>query len=290
MARILVLGASGMLGHKMYQVMRESFDTYAAFRHFDGGTLRLGIFDTTRTIDGIDAFNFETIGRAIDQTQPNFVINCIGIIKQKSESKSYPISIYVNALLPHLVAEYCAKVNCKFIHISTDCVFSGKKGNYTEEDSSDAKDLYGKSKYLGEVAYGDALTLRTSIVGHGLSGNSSLVDWFLAQNDSVVNGYKNAVYTGFPTVVLSREVVRIITEHPDLKGLYNLSSEKISKFDLLSLIKEIYDLKTPIVPDEDFVCDRSLNSLRYRTEVDFTPQSWEQMVEQMHTDYLKFHN
>lgn len=286
--RILILGGDGMLGHKAYQILSGYFDTYVTFRNFNKRLKQTNIFDEKKVLDKIDAFKIESVKKVIRRVNPDFIINCIGIIKQSKEAKNPKISIYINSLFPHLLAEYCSAVDSKLIHISTDCVFSGKKGDYTEDDFSDAEDLYGRTKYLGEINYGNSLTIRTSILGHELFTNLSLVEWFLSQENKVVNGYTNAIYTGFPTVTLCYEIVRLINNYPNLTGIFHISSEKISKYDLLTIIKKAYDFNVRINPYNDFYCDRSLNSEKYRKLTNFRPQAWEDMIIQMYKDKLNY--
>lgn len=290
MKKILVLGGGGLLGHKACMVLSKEFDVFATFRKFDAKLREKKIIDESKVITGVDAFDFENIQRIIKELKPGIVLNCIGIIKQLKEAKDPRISIYINSLLPHLLADACDEMDSKLIHISTDCVFSGRKGDYKEEDISDAEDLYGRTKYLGEVKEGNSLTLRTSIIGHELFSAHSLVDWFLSQEGGKVNGYVNAIFTGFPTIVLCNEISRIIKDHAELKGLNNISSDKINKFDLLKIIKKVYGANIEIEPYEDFYCDRSLDSAKYRTATGFHPASWETMIMQMHEDHVNNNN
>jgi dTDP-4-dehydrorhamnose reductase len=166
------------------------------------------------------------------------------------------------------------------IHISTDCVFNGKKGNYTEVDPSDAEDLYGRTKFLGEVSYPHTITLRTSIIGRELKTRLGLIEWFLAQKGEI-QGYKKAIYSGFTTDELSRIVMDYIIPRPDLSGVYNVSSDPISKFDLLGLAKESFRHNVNISPNEEFIIDRSLNSTRFRQATGYNPPSWPEMIEMM---------
>ncbi len=286
----MILGASGMLGHKAYQILASDFDTYAAFKNFDNALRSTGIFDPSRAIDKFDVFNSDIVAHTIARIKPDFIVNCIGIIKQNKDAKNPKVAIYINALFPHLLEEICSLQSCKLIHISTDCVFSGRKGNYTEADLSDAEDLYGKTKFLGEVSQSDfALTLRTSIIGRELFSQNGLIEWFLAQNHQKANGYVNAIYTGLTTIALCKEIKRIIVEYPDISGLYHLSSNKISKYNLLEITKIIYGLDIEILPYEDFRCDRSLDSARYRQETHFSPPSWEEMIQEMFQDPTPYH-
>ncbi len=288
MKKVLILGVSGMLGHKL-------------FMHFFGKP-DLEVFGTARSVDGMEAYygeciskirphvdaeDFDTIIRALASVQPDIVINCIGLIKQTSLAEDPLSSIKINALLPHRISLICRTAKVRLIHISTDCVFDGRKGNYLEADISNATDLYGRTKFLGEVTYQPhCLTLRTSIIGHELKLKLGLVEWFLAQ-EQAVKGFKKAIYTGFPTVELADIIYRYVLPNENLQGLYQLSSEPISKHELLRLIAEIYGKHIDIKPYEDFICDRSLDSSRFRKVTGFTPPSWRVMIQKMFDDHKK---
>ncbi|MEP7146167.1 MAG: SDR family oxidoreductase [bacterium] len=287
MTKVLILGGAGLLGHKAYQILSKEFETYVTFRSFDDKLKNKKIFDENRIFSNVNAFEIELIRKIITGLQPDVVLNCIGVIKQHKESLHHKLSIYINSLFPHLLSEICEDTNSKLIHISTDCVFSGRTGNYTEHDLSDAEDLYGKSKYLGEIDYGNTLTLRTSFIGHELFNNLSLADWFLSHEGKSVHGYTNAIFTGFPTITLCNELIRIIKSHFELKGLYNISSEKITKHELLKLINKIYRSNIVIKPFKDFYCDRSLDSGKYVNGTNFKPKGWEEMITEMYEDKLK---
>ena len=282
--RVLILGGGGMLGHKLYQVLQERCEVHATFRRFDARLRMTEIFRDERVIDGVDAWDMSSVRAAVAQVQPNWVVNCIGVIKQLDEIRDAKTTIYVNALFPHLLCECSADIGARVIHLSTDCVFSGKRGDYLEEDASDAVDLYGKTKHLGELTCNHALTLRTSIVGRDLFRDVSLIDWFLSQSGKSVQGYRNAIYTGLSTDALSREIWRIMTEYPGLHGLYHVSASKISKFALLTLVNRLFNAGITIEPYDGVLCDRSLRSDRYRRETGFVPPSWEEMVAGMARD------
>jgi dTDP-4-dehydrorhamnose reductase len=282
--RLLVLGGAGMLGHKAFQVLSEQFDTMVTFRRFDDRLRRTGLFADERVIPGVDATDLESVRSALDAARPDCVLNCVGVIKQL-EAKTQPkLLIQINALFPHLLAELCAERGTRLIHLSTDCVFSGRKGDYTEDDASDAEDLYGRTKYLGEVSYPGSLTLRTSIVGRELFTNLSLVDWFLSQRGGTVRGYTNAVFTGLTTQALSREIGRVVRAFPELSGIYHVSAARISKCELLLLLRRTYRIDVTVEPYDDFRCDRSLDSSRYRSATGFQPPSWDAMVDEMAQD------
>jgi dTDP-4-dehydrorhamnose reductase len=264
--KILVLGGSGMLGHKMFQVLRQRFpDTFATIKGSlsEPSISKIGILQSGDIFENFDATDFCGVQELLAKHKPNFVVNCIGIIKQRKDAKSHIPSITINSLLPHKLAEICEAWGGRVIHFSTDCVFSGRKGNYTEEDASDAEDLYGKSKYLGEVDSSNALTLRTSIIGRELATFSSLLEWFLAQQGKTVKGFTRAYYSGVTTNHLAGVVADLIENHPALSGLYQVTGHMISKFDLLCLIRDVYKLNIEVCPDDSFSCDRSISGEKF---------------------------
>lgn len=281
--KTLILGVSGMLGNILYRTFQNNLD----IKIF--GTLRKNIFfyDEIKSnlLDSIytnvDANLISDIESLIAKIKPNVVINCIGIIKQLATAKDPIDSITVNALFPHQLAQLCQKHNAKLIQISTDCVFSGNKGNYTEQDNPDPVDLYGRTKLLGEVIAPNCLTIRTSIIGRELHSQNSLVEWFLSQKGKTVKGYDRAIYTGFTTIALAQILEKIIVEHPHLEGLWHISSDPITKYQLLNMMNQAFNLGITIEKDESFICDRSLNSQKFRDFTGFTPPSWEEMISQL---------
>jgi dTDP-4-dehydrorhamnose reductase len=280
--RILVIGASGMLGNAALRLFSQS-PGYEAFGSVRSSAARRLLPEDmhANVINGVDVENFDSLMRLFDIVRPSVVINCVGLVKQLAEADDPLAAIPLNALLPHRLARLCAVADARFVHMSTDCVFSGNQGMYTESDVADAKDLYGRSKLLGEVDYPHAITLRTSIIGHELDGARSLVDWFLAQEGSV-RGFQRAIFSGLPTV----EVARVIRDHviprPELHGLYHLSAAPINKFDLLTLVAGTYSKSIDIHADERLVIDRSLNSTRFRQATGFEPKSWPELISSMH--------
>lgn len=233
-----------------------------------------------RVVTGVDVENVDQLMQLFLRVQPNVVINCVGLIKQISDSKDPLYAIPINAILPHRLARLCQLSDSRLIHLSTDCVFSGEKGYYTESDVPDAQDVYGRTKLLGEVDSQNAVTLRTSIIGHELSGTKSLLNWFLSQSKPV-NGFKNAIFSGMPTVEIARIIHKFVLPNNSLTGLYHLSANPISKFDLLKLVSRIYNHEIDIIPDEKLVIDRSLDSSRFRNATGFRPGSWPQLIENM---------
>jgi dTDP-4-dehydrorhamnose reductase len=233
-----------------------------------------------RVICGVDAENIDGLTQLLAQIRPDVVINCIGVVKQLPEANDPLIAIPINSLLPHRLARLSQVVGSRLVHISTDCVFSGAKGRYREEDSPDAQDLYGRSKYLGEVDYPNAVTLRVSIIGHELASAHGLLGWFLAQS-APVKGFTRAIFSGLPTV----EVARVIRDHVlprrEMHGVYHVSAEPISKYELLGLIARIYRSAIDIQPDDTVVIDRSLDSTRFRRQTGYSPLPWPELVRVM---------
>jgi dTDP-4-dehydrorhamnose reductase len=288
--RILILGATGMLGHKLIQVLSQQFDVYATVRHSTEAFGGHPVIDREGLLGNVGVENFDSVVRAIALSKPQYVINCIGIVKQQLAAKDPLPSISVNALFPHRLAQVCQAAGIRLIHISTDCVFTGRQGNYVESDVADAEDLYGRTKLLGEVTGDGCLTLRTSIIGRELETSHGLVEWFLSQEGKAIRGYKKAIFSGFTTNALAEIIAQIITKHSDLHGVWHVAAEPISKYDLLSLVKEIYKLNIQIEPDEIFLCDRSLNADRFKQATGFVPLPWRDMIEQMYqnpTPYSK---
>jgi len=228
---------------------------------------------------------FDTVLRALDAVRPDLVVNCIGIVKQRPEAADPVASITVNSLFPHRLARACAEGGARLIHISTDCVFSGEAGSYRENDRPDAADLYGRTKLLGEVDAPGCVTLRTSLIGHELSGTHGLVEWFLSQRGTV-RGFARAVFSGFPTVEMARIVADRIIPDRRLSGLYHLSSAPVTKYDLLRQVAKEYGKRIRIERDEEFVCDRSLDSSRFRGATGYEPPGWPALVAGMRAHFL----
>ena len=282
--KVLVIGGTGMLGHKLLQVLSKSFETATTIRIKKEDLFNSEFHNHTKIFDNLNIENFEAVENLVKDFQPAVVINAVGIIKQLPESKNSNLILDINSIFPRRLAELISKYHFKLINISTDCVFSGKRGNYNETDISDAEDLYGKSKYLGEVIGENCLTIRTSIIGREISSTHSLIEWFLSKHGKIVKGYKNAIYSGFPTIILAEIISDLITKKPFLEGLFHISSNPINKFDLLNLVKKDFNLDIEIEPDEDFVIDRSLDSTKFRNLTGFSPDSWEKMIAKMAND------
>lgn len=269
-----------MLGNAMIKVLSEDngIDLYGTSRsnvshHFCPTVSK-------KIILGVDVNNIDTLVEIITTVKPNIIINCIGLIKQLRDSNDPLVILPLNSILPHRLSKLADMIGARFIHISTDCVFSGSKGDYRESDNADAIDLYGTSKYLGEVLYSNSVTLRTSIIGHELDTSNGLVEWFLSQEDSCL-GFENAIFSGLPTVVLAK-IIRDIVIPRKMTGLYHVASQPISKLNLLRLIAEIYRKDIKIIPDAKLKMNRSLSFEKFGTETGYKPDSWINLISTMH--------
>lgn len=287
MMRILVLGGDGMLGHKVFQVLSGRFETFAAFKDPKGPWIYYPMYEGSarrKTITGIDAMDFKTIESALKKINPDVVINCIGIIKQLKEAENPLISIAINSLFPHQLANFCCINKIRMFHISTDCVFSGNKGNYTEDDIPDAKDLYGRTKFLGEVKQPGCFTVRTSLVGRDFVKNISLLEWFLSQKGKKIKGYARAIYTGLTTQSLANIIGNLIVDYPELWGVYQIASKPISKYDLLVKIRDAMKLNIEIEPYDGFSKDLSLDASRFLKATGYKIPAWDEMIKDLAGD------
>lgn len=279
--RILILGGTGMLGHALWQHFSLHLkDTFVTIRRSRKEYESYGLFNGDNVMDSVDANDFVMLTDIMKRIKPDFILNCIGITKRRKEAEMAVQTISLNALFPHRLVEWGRNNSAKVVNFSTDCVFDGVEGNYTEDSRPNAKDMYGKTKALGEIKGENALTLRSSFIGTELGGGTELLEWFLSQK-GIVKGFKNAIYSGLTTIELSRIVENILINYPRMIGLYNISSDPINKYDLLMLIKEKMQLNMKIVPDEIFHCDRSLDSSKFRKEFDYAPPSWDAMIDEL---------
>jgi len=279
--RVMVLGVTGMLGNAMFRVLSESSDlavygtarSESSRRHFSGSL-------SSQIIVGVDVENHDSLVRVFSVVRPDVVVNCVGLVKQLAVAGDPLQAVPINTLLPHRLAALCQATGARLVHISTDCVFSGAKGNYLETDFPDADDLYGRSKLLGEVDYPHAISLRTSIIGHELTGNRSLVNWFLSQQGSV-KGFTRAFFSGLPTVELATVVRDIVLPRKEMHGLYHVSAKPINKFDLLQLVAKIFEKNIEIIPSDNLVIDRTLNSDRFKNATGYVPPEWPALIQRM---------
>lgn len=280
--KVLVLGITGMLGSSVFNALSrdERYRVMGSLRNVDS----LKYFDDVQhpsIIANVDVLDAEQLLDVFIKVKPDVVINCVGLIKQFSSSKDPLVTIPLNSLLPHRLLKLCQLSGSRLVQISTDCVFSGRKGNYIESDLSDAEDLYGKSKFIGEIVDSpNAITLRTSIIGHELNSKNSLVDWFLSQK-STAKGYSKAIFSGLPTVELATVIKDYVLPNADVHGLYHVSAAPIDKYSLLHLIAEHYQKEISLAVDDSVIIDRSLDSSKFRSIMGYEPPSWERLVAKM---------
>lgn len=276
---VLILGATGMLGNAALRFFAESprYLVVGAMRSA-GAAAKLPAELRGNLHAGLDLERLEPL---FAEVSPDVVVNCVGVVKQLREAEDPLTAIPINSLLPHRLARLCRARGARLIQVSTDCVFSGSKGSYREEDEPDARDLYGRSKLLGEVDGDGAVTLRTSMIGHELGAPHGLLGWFLSQRGRV-RGYRRAVFSGLPTVELARVMRDFVIPRPELKGVFHVSAEPISKYDLLALIASTYGFACEIVPDDEVVIDRSLDSAKFRRATGYVAPAWPQLIEAMH--------
>ncbi len=279
-----------MLGHKMFQHLSERFETWCTVREGRGDPLleRVEILAGDRTLTGVDAMRVEVVEDVVANLRPDVVVNCIGVIKQRGEATDAIPSVTLNSLLPHRVGAAAARHGGRIVHFSTDCVFSGRRGDYTEQDPPDALDLYGRSKLLGEVQAENALTLRTSIIGRELRTHHSLLDWFLSNRGGRVNGYRNVWWSGVPTNHLAQVVADLTTRLPELSGVYQLAGRKINKYDLLVGLRDAYGLDVEIVPDDAVELDRSLSGEALRSATGYEAPAWSQLLAELASDQTPY--
>jgi dTDP-4-dehydrorhamnose reductase len=279
--KVLVFGASGMIGNAMVRVLHEkrgwqivgTLRSEAARRFFHPDI-------APKLLSGVDVASHDSLVRVFSQVQPDVVINCIGLTKHHKEADDPLLAIPVNALLPHRMADLCALAGARMIHVSTDCIFSGGKGDYKEDDIADATDVYGKSKFLGETNYPHAITLRTSTIGHELQSAYGLLEWFLRQ-EGVCKGFSRAIFSGLPSTVFAQIVRDIVIPREDLSGLYHVGANPIAKYNLLRLIAGTYGKSINIVEDGEFAIDRSLNSDRFSRATGYVAPAWPELVQSM---------
>jgi dTDP-4-dehydrorhamnose reductase len=280
--RILILGASGMLGNAMMRLLAETpdLDVYGTARSFASSQyFPVRLLD--RMFFGIDAENHDRLSRVVAEVEPQVVINCIGIVIHMGKTYDDQLEVLsINSLLPHRLARLCSLIRARLVHASSDCVYSGLRGGYSEDIPPDSIELYGKSKSLGEVDYPHALTLRTSLIGHALANGHGLIDWFLSQEGSV-RGYSRAIFSGLTTMEFARVVRDIVIHGQELSGVYHVGAEPISKFDLLNLVARVYGKSIEIVPDETIAIDRSLNVDRFRAATGYVAPPWPVMIRRM---------
>lgn len=282
---ILILGATGMLGHMLVRVLsRTHLITGTISTAYDQNDKVHRVLPRPQCIDQLDVTDFTEVDIVIRQVKPDVILNCVGLIKHKMDMRRVLDAIRINSVFPHQLAEICTTLGVRLIHFSTDCVFAGTPGVKRLTDTPDAVDVYGSTKRLGEVKFGTSLTLRTSFIGRQLAGDEELIEWALSQRGQTISGYQNAIYSGLTTRALSSVVAQVIDQCPDLVGLYQVASSPISKFDLLSELNMRMRLGMTIERNTKFECDRTLDGSEFSKVTGIQVPSWEAMLNELCQD------
>ncbi|WP_373999512.1 dTDP-4-dehydrorhamnose reductase family protein [Bdellovibrio bacteriovorus] len=286
--KILIIGAAGMLGHQVLRRLQAQYktDVYGTVRKAVSYYSGYNVFQNSQLLGDVDVLDFSSLENILNKVQPRWIINCVGLTLRKEDVASFEKCLEINSMLPHRLSLWALKNSAKLIHFSTDCVFDGRSGNYRESDIPTATDLYGKSKFLGETHLKSSLTMRLSIIGRELEGKTELVEWFLSQKNTSVKGYTRAMYSGLTTIRVANEVARIIEKFPELYGLYQVSSQPISKFDLLQLLNKHFVANVNISPFDGYLADKTLNCDRYSYATAFSPPTWEEMIYELSQDKM----
>ena len=280
--KIIILGASGLIGHTLFQKLSERFDCVYGILHSSKEKYKkFGIFENDKVIDKIDVLTFNELEKIFQTVDPDVVLNCVGVTKRKDEIKDIEKVLLVNAVFPHKLANWAKKNKKRVIHFSTDCVFNGKEGNYTEESVTTGEDIYGKSKALGEIKYKHTLTIRSSFIGQELSGKTELLEWFLSQSKSV-KGFRKSLYSGVSTIFMSKIVCDIIEFFPNLSGLYQLATQvPISKYELICIANDYFNKNIEIIPEDLFETKPTLVGDKLQEIMKFDVPSWNEMMEEL---------
>jgi len=280
--KVLVLGASGMIGSALIRVLseRSNYEVWGTVRaervkQFFSASIAHNL------VEDVDLENYDVLLRLLKQLRPDVIVNCAGLTKHKPEADDPLITIPINTLMPHRLVKLCNLIGARLIHISTDCVFSGEKGEYVESDFADARDIYGKSKALGEINYPNTITLRTSTIGHELNSAYGLLEWFLSQDKSC-KGYSRAIFSGVPTIVLAQIIRDVVIPYKELSGIYHVSAKSINKHELLKLIAKVYGKSIQITDDDSLAIDRSLNADKFYAATGYVAPEWPELIRIMY--------
>ncbi len=286
--RILILGSNGLLGNTIttYFLGKKNYETFGIVRNSSKlFSFKKNFLNKFLIVHNI--LDFKDLELKIKSIKPNVIINCIGVTNKNTSKNSKLLESYINinSLFPHRLYGICSKFNIRLIQLSSDCVFSGKRGFYNEMDSPEPIDIYGRSKLLGEINNENCITIRKSVIGHELNSKKGLLEWFLAQKNKV-EGYKKAIFSGLTVQELARVIDFYIIPNRNLKGIFHISRELISKYDLLEMIADVYKKSIEIVPNELISIDRSLNSSCFNNITGYKTKAWPDLIKSMHEFYL----
>jgi|688.fasta_scaffold317571_2 dTDP-4-dehydrorhamnose reductase len=284
--RILILGGNGMIGHKMYQIISKvNLDTWVTLRNNLNSYSYSKFYNSEKVIESIDLTNFQNLFNQLNTINPDVIINACGITIRRGVNQLKSKSIILNSALPHFLNEWVTSNNKRLIHFSTDCVFSGKKGDYEDNDIKDATDIYGLTKSMGEVIDSTfTITLRGSMIGRELENKTELFEWFLKQHNTTINGFSEVIYSGITSVKMADIVLNIIYNFPNLSGLFNVSSKAISKFDLLTLCNDYFKVDAFIKNDNSYSSNKNLISNKLFNELNMVQPAWNDLIKQLKQD------
>jgi dTDP-4-dehydrorhamnose reductase len=290
--RILILGGNGMIGHKMYQLISKIYiDTWVTLRNNLSTYSFSQLYNSEKVVDNINLANFENLNYILFKIKPDIIINACGITIRRGIETLKSNSIILNSALPHFLNEWVTSNNKRLIHFSTDCVFTGSKGNYLDNDKKDAFDLYGLTKSMGEVIDSKyAITLRGSMIGNELENKTELFEWFLKQRNIIIKGFSKVIYSGITTTKMAEIVIKLIDQYPSLSGIYNISSKPISKFELLKLWNDYFDINANIEIDNIYTSNKNLISDNFYNIIRMEQPDWVELSSQLKIDNLLHNN
>jgi len=281
--RIYILGVSGLLGSELFLRFNNNklYNVRGSCRSLAGKNYIFFEKYLDKIDDNLDANNIKNIKKNIIKFNPDVVINCVGFVKQKIKKKFRPDEIfYINSFFPKKIYSITKSLNKRLVHFSTDCVFDGKRGNYSEQDKPSAKDIYGLSKCRGELKGKKVITIRTSVIGHEVSSKNGLLEWFLNQKKSCL-GFANCYFSGLTSYEIYNFISRYLLKS-EISGLIHLSSSPISKFKLLKIISSVYKKKILIKKDLKLKINRVLNSNLIKKKLLYKAPSWTRMIKEMY--------
>ena len=273
MEEVLVLGNKGMLGHVLYKTLQET----SANKKYHVTGINRSVYNTERDSFTLDALEFSDLEQFIINKSPKYIINCIGSLVQASIN-SPALAIQTNSLLPHFLNEISSKYNFKLIHISTDCVFDGKRGAYKESDKKTETNYYGLTKNLGEIDNDRNLTIRTSIIGPEIKlKTTGLFNWVISQKGNTIDGYSGAMWSGLTTIELAKFIIWSLDK--EITGIVHATNSMgISKYNLLQLINKTFELNIQVSENKEYEIDKTLLNTKLHNYV-FPP--YIQMIEEM---------
>jgi dTDP-4-dehydrorhamnose reductase len=285
--KVLILGADGMIGHKMAQTLDEDKGIELILNSRSKSKNLKELYPSCKIYD----YDFleKDIEELLEKTNPDFVINAVGITIRRGV-ENIKTSSLINSIFPYKIEAWVSKNNKRSIHFSTDCVYSGKQGNYLDNDEPDSKDIYGITKGEGEVNSKNTLTIRSSMIGREIFNKTELLEWAISSRDKKIKGFDKTIYSGVTTLWMSKTISKILKYFPELSGIYNISSEPISKYDLITKINYHFKLNLDIVTDSSFFSNKSLNSNKFFSKTDLEKPDWDSMLASLYGDSLKNDN